>query len=117
MLLGASCLLMQLPQVSELAGHTFQCSQLAFQDLLQDMVEHHVCYPVLSSCLFAVAHGPFAQGGNTLVWYSIAGMLSASFGASMLPIAKFAWEKLEFLLAPSQEREKQQQVYPCSARC
>ena len=48
------------------------------------------------------------------MWYSIAGMLSASFGASMLPIAKFAWEKLEFLLAPSQEREKQQQVYPCS---
>lgn len=47
------------------------------------------------------------------MWYSIAGMLSASFGASMLPIAKFAWEKLEFLLAPSQEREKQQQVYPC----
>ena len=32
----------------------------------------------------------------------------------MLPIAKFAWEKLEFLLAPSQEREKQQQVCPCS---
>ena len=62
-----------------------------------------------------MAHGPFAQGGSTLVWYSIAGMLSASFGASMLPVAKFAWERLEFLLAPAQERERHQQVHLCSA--
>ena len=68
---------------------------------------------MLSVC--AVAHGPFAQGGNTLVWYSIAGMLSASFGASMLPVAKFAWEKLEFILAPSQDREQQQQVSSASS--
>lgn len=46
------------------------------------------------------------------MWYSIAGMLSASFGASMLPVAKFAWERLEFILAPHQDREQQQQVNP-----
>jgi hypothetical protein len=58
----------------------------------------------------AVAHGPLSQAGNTLVWYSIAGMLSASFGASMLPVAKYAWERLEHLLAPQQEKESAQQV-------
>lgn len=31
----------------------------------------------------------------------------------MLPIAKFAWERLEFLLAPPQEREQQQLVGLC----
>jgi hypothetical protein len=44
------------------------------------------------------------------VWYSIAGMLSASFGASMLPVAKYAWERLEHLLVPQLEKEKAQQV-------
>lgn len=58
----------------------------------------------------AVAHGPLSQAGNTLVWYSIAGMLSASFGASMLPVAKYAWERLEHLLVPQLEKEKAQQV-------
>ena len=71
-----------------------------------------ICLNLMPLC--AVAHGPFVQGGNTLVWYSIAGMLSASFGASMLPVAKFAWEKLEFILAPPQDREKQQQVSSAS---
>ncbi|EIE19205.1 hypothetical protein COCSUDRAFT_59689 [Coccomyxa subellipsoidea C-169] len=56
-----------------------------------------------------MAHGPLSQAGNTLVWYSIAGMLSASFGASMLPVAKYAWERLEHLLAPQQEKENAQQ--------
>ncbi len=28
----------------------------------------------------------------------------------MLPVAKFAWERLEFILAPPQDKEKQQQV-------
>lgn len=60
--------------------------------------------------LCAVAHGPFSQAGNTLVWYSIAGMLSASFGASMLPVAKYAWERLEHLLAPAQEAKEDAQV-------
>lgn len=59
---------------------------------------------------FAVAHGPLSQAGNTLVWYSIAGMLSASFGASMLPVAKYAWERMEHLLAPQHDKDKAQQV-------
>ena len=32
----------------------------------------------------------------------------------MLPVAKFAWERLEFILAPHQDREKQQQVTPAA---
>ena len=44
------------------------------------------------------------------MWYSIAGMLCASVGASMLPVAKYAWERWEHLLAPKQERERAAQV-------
>ncbi len=66
----------------------------------------------LTCCGSAVAHGPFSQAGNTLVWYSLAGMLSASFGVSMLPVAKYAWERLEHLLAPQQETGSISQVYP-----
>ena len=51
-----------------------------------------------------------SQASSTLVWYSIAGMLSASVGASMLPVAKYAWERLEHLLAPMQDRERGAQV-------
>ena len=57
-----------------------------------------------------MAHGPLSPGGNTLVWYSIAGMLSASFGASMLPVAKYAWERLEHVLAPPHDKELDAQV-------
>lgn len=72
-------------------------------------------YPVLrclipGASVHAVAHGPMSQASSTLVWYSIAGMLSASVGASMLPVAKYAWERLEHLLAPMQDREKGAQV-------
>ena len=65
----------------------------------------------------AVAHGPLSQAGSTLVWYSIAGMLSASVGASMLPVAKYAWERWEHLLAPKQERERAAQVLANSVAC
>jgi hypothetical protein len=45
-------------------------------------------------------------------------MLSASVGASMLPVAKYAWERLEHLLAPAQDKELDAQVCckpsPCS---
>ena len=36
-----------------------------------------------------------------LVWYSLAGMLSASVGAWVVAFAKFAWERLEHVLLPS----------------
>ncbi|CAL8464516.1 g4051 [Coccomyxa elongata] len=58
---------------------------------------------ITANAIASVAHGPLSQAGNTLVWYSLAGMLSASFGVSMLPVAKYAWERLEHLLAPQQE--------------
>ncbi|KAK9904975.1 hypothetical protein WJX75_006786 [Coccomyxa subellipsoidea] len=64
---------------------------------------------ISANAVASVAHGPLSQAGNTLVWYSIAGMLSASFGASMLPVAKYAWERLEHLLVPQLEKEKAQQ--------
>ena len=41
-------------------------------------------------------HGP-----NLLMWYSLAGMLSASVGAWVVTFAKFAWERLEHILLPS----------------
>ncbi len=50
----------------------------------------------------AVAHGPLPpHGPSPLVWYSLAGMLSASAGAWVVALAKFAWERLEHILLPS----------------
>lgn len=49
----------------------------------------------------AVPHSPIPHGQNMLVWYSLAGMLSASVGAWVVAFAKFAWERLEHVLLPS----------------
>lgn len=57
----------------------------------------------MSGRLPAVAHGPYPPHGgpDLLVWYSLAGMLSASAGAWVVAFAKFAWERLEHVLMPS----------------
>ncbi|KAK9838138.1 hypothetical protein WJX81_003408 [Elliptochloris bilobata] len=57
---------------------------------------------VYGNAIASVAHGPIQpHGPNTLMWYSLAGMLSASVGAWVVTFAKFAWEHLEHVLLPS----------------